>query len=198
MLLPAPKDFSLFFYITASIGISFLKPASCSPLMIPFLPLFLIHAVFFNSSGCPFDITFLHKHCLSALTVVQSPLGSLNITCPLKSDSLVSLPSTKMSVLTVVTCTEVSWGRSKKKTIVFPAFGIVLRTWISSAVHHHLKMTSRRIGFPGLPSLTAQVKIAFNFNFLPFDGSTPVKSIWTQIVFLVFRLPPNLCWPVTD
>jgi len=71
-----------------------------------------------------------------------------------------------------------------KMAILFPAFGTVWRTWISSAVCYHLKVTFRHIVFPvPPPSLIAQVNIAFNFNFLPFDGFIPLNMTWTWGAF---------------
>lgn len=188
MLLPAARDFSLSLYISASIGVSFFKPASSSPLTIPFLLLFVIHPVFFNSSDCPFDNNFLHKHCLSAFPKVQSfELFKHEL---FSRAWLIGIFVQHQDVSAHCNHVYRSLVVGRLDTaILFPAFGIALRTWISSAVHHHLKVTFRHIGFPGPPSLIAQVKIAFNFNFLPFDGSSPLLTWFEQE--LLFRLPLN-------
>lgn len=185
MLLPARKDFSLSFYISAAIGISFLKPASSSLSMIPFLPLFVTYPVFFNSSDCLFDINFLHKHCLSAFPMIQS--SELFKHYLFSKTWLVGMFVQHQDVS--AHCNHVYRSLvvgGLKTAILFPAFGIVLRTWISSAVHHHLKVAFRHIGFPGPPPLIAQFKIAFNFNFLPFDGSTPSLTWFEQELLFWF------------
>lgn len=191
MLLPTPEDFSLPFYISSSIGISFLKPASSSPLMIPFLPLFVTYPAFFISSHYPCDINFLHKHCLSAFPMIQSSelfkhylLSKTWLTGIFVQHQDVSAHCNHVYRSLVV--------GGLKTPILFLAFGIVLRTWISSAVHHHLKVTFKHIEFPGPPSLIAQVKIAFNFNFLPFDGSSPLLT-WFEHELLFWFL--GFLWP---
>lgn len=173
MLLAAPKVFSLSFHISASIAISFLQPASSWPLMFPFLPLFVIQPVFFYNSDCPFAINFLHKHCFSGLPMVQTSelfkhylFSKTWLTGIFVQHQDVSAHCNQVYRSLVV--------GGPNTAILFPAFGIVLRSWISSAVHHHLKVTFRHIGFPGPPSLITQVRIAFSFNFLPFNGSTPL------------------------
>lgn len=80
-----------------------------------------------------------------------------------------------------------------KVAILFPAFGTVLRAWISSAAITLRSLWSILCFQPTHPPplVIARVKIAFNFNFLPFDGFIPFLT-WLEhglgisILFLSF------------